>query len=88
MKIPEIPEPVKNVVMHAVSGFLLGFSATFVVAPDNWAELSTAIYGACVVGFYGALKEVASYIETLAKPKDTKASGANVQEKKLSSRML
>jgi hypothetical protein len=86
MDMPEIPEAIKNVAMHAVSGFLLGFSATFVVAPQNWAELSTAIYAAAVVGFYGALKEVMAYALTIAN-KNTKA-GQTETQKPLIERML
>lgn len=87
MEFPKIPEPVKNVAMHAVSGFLLGFSATFVVAPGSWAELSTAIYGASVIGFYGAIKEVAAYVSTLTN-KNTKADNSKEVPKPLLKRML
>jgi len=83
----EIPEPVKNIFMHAVSGFCLGFGATFVAAPQNWADFSTAIYAASVIGFYGAIKEVASYIQTLASGKST-AAGSKSAPKPLLKRML
>lgn len=65
----------KNVAMHTISGFLLGFSAAFVTTPTvmSMPELQSAIYGACVIGLYGAFKEVASYIETITTSKTTAA---------------
>lgn len=90
MDMPEIPEWMLNIGMHAVSGFLVGFSATFVANPaPELPDLGTAIYGAAVIGLYGAVKEVAAYVESLVKKKDTKAGGLKSQPAKtLKSRML
>jgi len=65
MEFPKLPEWAVNVFMHAASGFFLGFSATFVANPAGSADLSNALYGACVIGMYGAIKEVVAYIETI-----------------------
>lgn len=65
----KLPEWIKMVAMHGVSGFLIGFSAAFVAGgKPEIPELQTAIYTACVGGLYGALKAVAAYLETMLKP--------------------
>lgn len=70
----EVPEWAKNVAMHAVSGFLLGFCSAFVANPSPAIpELGNAIYGAAVIGLYGALKEVSQYVEGYVKKKATAA---------------
>lgn len=70
----DIPEWLQNIGMHALSGFLIGFCSTFVANPaPTLPDLGNAIYGASVIGLYGAVKEVAAYIESKAKPKATAA---------------
>lgn len=83
----EIPEWLKNVAMHAVSGFLIGFCSAFVANPSpSIPDLGNAIYGAAVIGLYGAVKEVAAYVESMTKAKTTMAGNGEV--KPLSKRML
>lgn len=83
-----IPEWVINIGMHAVSGFLIGFSAAFVANPTpSLPDLGAAVYGASVIGLYGAIKEVAAYIQTLASGKVT-AAGPKDAPKPLLKRML
>jgi len=78
----------KNIAMHAVSGFLIGFSAAFVANPTpSLPELRTAVYAACVIGLYGAIKEVAAYVQTLAS-KTATAAGPKEAPKPLLKRML
>jgi len=82
-----IPEQLINIGMHAVSGFLIGFSATFVAAPNvGLPDLQNAIYGAAVIGLYSAIKEVAIFVQSLAS-KST-AAGPNEASKPLLKRML
>lgn len=91
MNVPEVPDWAKNIAMHAVSGFLLGFSATWVSNPVGIDDLQPAIYGAAVVGLYSAFKEVLAYAQTLLpKPVNTKAGpvAAAKPGKKLVERML
>lgn len=77
----------KNIAMHAVSGFLIGFSAAFVANPSpSLPDLTSAIYGASVIGLYGAIKEVAAYIQTLASK--TTAAGPAAAPKPLLKRLL
>jgi len=77
----------KNIAMHAVSGFLIGFSAAFVANPSpSLPDLTNAIYGASVIGLYGAIKEVAAYIQTLASK--TTAAGPAAAPKPLLKRLL
>jgi len=79
-----IPEQLINIGMHAVSGFLLGFSATFVAAPNiGLPDLQNAIYGAAVIGLYGAIKEVAAYLQTLTGTKSTAAEAPKPLLKRL-----
>lgn len=81
MEIPAIPVWAQNIALHAVSGFLLGFSITFVANPgiDSFADLANAIWGASVIGLYGAIKEGIAYIETLLpKPVSTAAKPGEV----------
>jgi hypothetical protein len=92
MEMPKIPEWAKNIAMHAVSGFVLGFGSTFVAQPGSWSEFSNAFYGAAVIGLYGAFKEVLAYIPTLL-PKPVTNAGAptaapTADGKKLHERML
>ena len=83
----EIPEWAKMVAMNAVSGFVLGFSAAYVANPaPSIPDLGSAIYGALVLGLYGAVKAVAAYVEGLVKKQSTKAGP--MAEKTLVGRML
>jgi len=81
-------EALTNIAMHAVSGFLLGFSAAFVATPStSLPDLGSAIYGAAVLGLYSCIKEVAAYIQTLVSGKAT-AAGPKAAPKPLLKRML
>lgn len=92
MEFPKLPEWLLNIGMHAVSGFALGFSAAFVSAPTaSLPDLKAAIYAACVIGMYGAIKEVMSYIQTITTTKSTAAGPvavSNEAPKPLLKRML
>jgi hypothetical protein len=67
MQMPNIPIWAQNIALYAASGFLLGFSMAFVAKPDisTLTELSNAVWGASVLGFYSAMREVAAYAQTL-----------------------
>ena len=84
----EVPEWAKNVAMYAVSGFLGGFSAAFVLNPGfTFPELGLAIQFAATAGLYQAVKEVADYIKKLVAGKST-AAGPEAEPKPLLKRML
>ena len=83
-----LPEWLVNIGMHAVSGFLIGFSAAFVANPSpSLPDLTNAIYGASVIGLYSCIKEVAAYVQTLVGG-NTTAAGKNEAPKPLLKRML
>ena len=94
MQIPTIPQWAVNIFKHALSGFCLGFAATFVANPTGWQDISNEIYGAAVVGGYGAIKEVVNYVETLlSQPAGTNAASGvaaapTVAKKKFTDGML
>ena len=57
----------QNIETHAISGFLLGFSAVITVQLTTTSTLPfviTTLGAACIAGFYGAMKEVAALIES------------------------
>jgi hypothetical protein len=84
----EIPEWALNVGMHAVSGFAIGFCSVFVVDPAGaFSDFTNAIYGASVIGMYGAVKEVMEYIKSKTSV-NTKAGGAKIAPLPLLKRML
>lgn len=69
IKIPQLPEWVLNVGMHAIGGFLIGFSASLslaaIVPGSSMDVLETALWLACTAGGYRAFKEAIAYLETV-----------------------
>ena len=70
------PNWLQNIVVHAVSGFIFGFSMAFVAKPEvtTLPDLNTAILLSLTAGGYGAIKEVFAYVETLLAQRSTQAA--------------
>lgn len=74
----KIPDWCRNVIMHAVAGFVIGFNGAFVITDFKAVSWDFAIKGALIIGGYSAVKEVLAYLTTLVPVNSAPATAAPV----------